>query len=111
MTIEYRDTDGRKRTLRIEIDRQPPMIQINSPADGISSDDHTPDYDGSIEDTEAGIVKDSFRLVIDNEVDEAGGDNSDFVLNDCELWTGFGSGSASNCNNGNTDLLSGQQTA
>ena len=87
VTIEYRDTDGRKRTLRIEIDRQPPMIQINSPADGTSSDDHTPDYNGSIEDTEAGIVEDSFRLVIDNEVDEAGGDNSDFVLNDQDLWT------------------------
>ena len=87
VTIEYRDTDGRKRTLRIEIDRQPPMIQINSPADGTSSDDHTPDYNGTIEDTEAGIVEDSFRLVIDNKVDQDGGGNSDFVLNDVDLWT------------------------
>ena len=87
VTIEYRDTDGRKRTLRIEIDRQPPMIQINSPANGTSSDDHTPDYNGTIEDTEAGIVEDSFRLVIDNKVDQDGGGNSDFVLNDVDLWT------------------------
>ena len=87
VTIEYRDTDGRKRSLRIEIDRQPPMVQITSPASGTSSDDHTPDYNGSIEDTEAGIVKDSFRLVVDNKVDADGGDNSDFVLNDHDLWT------------------------
>ena len=86
VTIEYRDTDGRKRTLRIEIDRQPPMIQITSPADGTSSDDHTPDFNGSVEDTESGIVGDSFRLVTDNRVD-GDGENDDFVLNDFDLWT------------------------
>ena len=87
VTIEYRDTDGRTRSLRIEIDRQPPMIQITSPANGSSGDDHTPDYNGSIEDTESGIVGDSFRLVVDNDVDAPGGDNDDFVLNDMNLWT------------------------
>ena len=63
VTIEYKDTDGRTRTLRIEIDRQPPAISITSPVHGTSSDDHTPDYNGSIEDTDSGIVSDSFRLV------------------------------------------------
>ena len=82
MTIEYKDTDGRTRTLRIEIDRQPPAISITSPVHGTSSDDHTPDYNGSIEDTDSGIVADSFRLVIDNEIDamDDGAKNSDFAL-------------------------------
>ena len=82
VTIEYKDTDGRTRTLRIEIDRQPPAITITSPVNGTSSDDHTPDYNGSIEDTDSGIVADSFRLVIDNEIDamDDGATNSDFAL-------------------------------
>ncbi len=82
MTIEYKDTDGRTRTLRIEIDRQPPAISITSPVHGTSSDDHTPDYNGSIEDTDSGIVADSFRLVIDNEIDatDDGAKNADFAL-------------------------------
>ena len=110
VTIEYRDTDGRTRSLRIEIDRQPPMIQITSPANGSSGDDHTPDYNGSIEDTESGIVGDSFRLVVDNDVDAPGGANKDFVLNDCALWTNVGSGSPTNCNNVDTEILSGPAT-
>ena len=82
VTIEYKDTDGRTRTLRIEIDRQPPAITITSPVHGTSSDDHTPDYNGSIEDTDSGIVADSFRLVIDNEIDatDDGAKNADFAL-------------------------------
>ena len=82
VTIEYKDTDGRTRTLRIEIDRQPPAISITSPVHGTSSDDHTPDYNGSIEDTDSGIVADSFRLVIDNEIDamDDGAKNADFAL-------------------------------
>ena len=82
MTIEYRDTDGRTRTLRIEIDNQPPAISITSPVHGTSSDDHTPDYNGSIEDTDSGIVSDSFRLVVDNKIDgtDDGATNADFAL-------------------------------
>ena len=87
LTIEYKDTDGRTRTLRIEIDRQPPAISITSPVHGTSSDDHTPDYNGSIEDTDSGIVADSFRLVIDNEIDamDDGAKNSDFALDESVL--------------------------
>ena len=87
LTIEYNDTDGRTRPLRIEIDRQPPAISITSPVHGTSSDDHTPDYNGSIEDTDSGIVADSFRLVIDNEIDamDDGAKNSDFALDESVL--------------------------
>ena len=82
VTIEYRDTDGRTRTLRIEIDNQPPAISITNPVNGTSSDDHTPDYNGSIEDTDSGIVSDSFRLVVDNKIDgtDDGATNEDFAL-------------------------------
>ena len=82
VTIEYRDTDGRTRTLRIEIDNQPPAISITNPVHGTSSDDHTPDYNGSIEDTDSGIVSDSFRLVVDNKIDgtDDGATNADFAL-------------------------------
>ncbi len=82
VTIEYRDSDGKTRTLRIEIDRQPPAISITSPVHGTSSDDHTPDYNGSIEDTDSGIVADSFRLVIDNAIDgeDDGAKNDDYAL-------------------------------
>ena len=82
MTIEYKDTDGRTRTLRIEIDNQPPAISITNPVNGTSSDDHTPDYNGSIEDTDSGIVSDSFRLVVDNKIDgtDDGATNDDFAL-------------------------------
>ena len=82
VTIEYKDTDGRTRTLRIEIDNQPPAISITNPVNGTSSDDHTPDYNGSIEDTDSGIVSDSFRLVVDNKIDgtDDGATNDDFAL-------------------------------
>ena len=69
-------------TLRIEIDNQPPAISITNPVNGTSSDDHTPDYNGSIEDTDSGIVSDSFRLVVDNKIDgtDDGATNEDFAL-------------------------------
>ncbi len=80
VTITYRDTNGGKQTLRIEIDRQPPTINITSPADGASSGDQSPDFSGTIEDIDSGLADNSFRLVVDNEVDN-NGTNSDFALN------------------------------
>ena len=68
VTIEYKDTDGRTRTLRIEIDNQPPAVQITSPAHNTASDDHSPDFNGSLEDTDSGLVAESFRLVVDNDI-------------------------------------------
>ena len=72
------DTDGRTRTLRIEIDNQPPAIQITSPAHNTASDDHSPDFNGSFEDTDSGLVAESFRLVVDNDAD--GEKNDDYVV-------------------------------
>ena len=86
ITIEYRDSDGRTQTLNIEIDRQAPMINIASPANGSASDDYTPDYEGTVEDNESGIVEDSFRLVIDNDIDD-NDTRGEFALNDKDLWT------------------------
>ena len=78
--IEYRDSDGRNRTLRIEIDREPPVIQIDGPQNGSSSDDHTPDFFGTIEDNDAGLAQDSFRLVVDNDADEGSHEDNGFVV-------------------------------
>lgn len=82
VTIEYQDTDGRKRTLRIEIDNQTPTITVTSPSHGSASGDQTPDFAGTLEDTESGLVDGSFRLVVDNRVDSNGaeGKNNDYAL-------------------------------
>ena len=79
VTVEYRDSDGKKQTLRIEIDNTPPAISVDSPANGSSSGDQTPDFAGTLEDGDSGLVDKSFRLVIDNDVD-GDGKNDDFVL-------------------------------
>ena len=84
VTIEYQDTDGRKRTLRIEIDNQTPTINVTSPSHGSASGDQTPDFAGALEDTESGLVDGSFRLVVDNQIDDNGteGKNSNYALDD-----------------------------
>ena len=73
VTIEYRDSGGTKRPLRIEIDNVPPTISVTSPANGSSSGDQTPDFAGSIEDADSGLADKSFRLVVDNKVDKKDG--------------------------------------
>lgn len=80
VTITYRDSDGNTQTLRIEIDNRAPSINITSPADGSSSNDRSPDFAGSFEDPDSGLVDRSFRLVVDNYVDNNDGTNSDFAL-------------------------------
>ena len=77
--IEYRDSDGKKQTLRVEIDNVAPTINVAAPANGSSSDDQSPDFAGTIEDTNSGLADKSFRLVADNEVD-GDGKNDDYVL-------------------------------
>ncbi len=83
VTIEYRDSGGTMRRLRIEIDHQAPTINVTSPSHGSASGDQTPDFAGSLEDTESGLADNSFRLVVDNRVDSNGDarKNSDFALN------------------------------
>ena len=73
VTIEYRDSEGNNQTLRIEIDNLPPAISVTSPANGSSSGDQTPDFEGSIEDADSGLADKSFRLVADNKVDKKDG--------------------------------------
>ena len=80
VTIEYRDSSGSTQRLRIEIDNAPPAVTITSPAHGDSSGDQSPDFAGVIEDSDSGLADKSFRLVVDNEVDNDG-KNEDFALN------------------------------
>ncbi len=78
VTIEYRDSGGRRQSLRIAIDYEPPRIMIDTPRHLSSSDDHSPDFIGSFEDYDSGLAQDSFRLVVDNDADSSR--NSDFAL-------------------------------
>ena len=80
VTIEYRDTNGTTQRLRIEIDKTPPTVSVTSPAHGSSSGDQTPDFAGTIEDIDSGLVDNSFRLVVDNQVDQRNGENDGFAL-------------------------------
>jgi hypothetical protein len=80
VTIEYRDSDGSRQTLRIEIDNVAPTISVTSPADGSSSGDQTPDFAGNFEDADSGLIDESFRLVVDNQVDGDDGKNVEFAL-------------------------------
>ncbi len=79
VTIEYRDSSGSTQRLRIEIDNAPPAVTITSPAHGDSSGDQSPDFAGVIEDSDSGLADKSFRLVVDNDVDNDG-KNSDYVV-------------------------------
>ncbi len=81
ITIEYRDSNGATQRLRIEIDKTPPTVSVTSPANGSSSGDQTPDFAGTLEDTDSGLADKSFRLVVDNQVENKDGDNTDFALN------------------------------
>ena len=78
VTIEYRDSGGRRRSLRISIDYEPPRIEIQNPRHLSASDDHSPDFIGSFDDHDSGLARDSFRLVVDNDADSSG--NTDFAL-------------------------------
>ena len=79
VTIEYRDTDGKKQTLRIEIDNRAPTITVSNPANGASSGDQSPDFAGTIEDSDSGLTDKSFRLVVDNVAERAA-----YVLDDID---------------------------
>ena len=81
VTIEYRDSNGTNQSLRIEIDKTPPTVTVTSPAHGSSSGDQTPDFAGTLEDADSGLADESFRLVVDNQVEQKTGKNSDFALN------------------------------
>ena len=67
VTIEYRDSGGRRRSLRVDVDYAPPQISIETPQHGTASDDFSPDFIGSFNDDDSGVAVDSFRLVVDND--------------------------------------------
>lgn len=78
VTIDYRDSSGRRRSLRVLIDFEPPRIDIQTPRHFSASDDLSPDFIGSFDDYDSGLARDSFRLVVDNDADTGG--NTDFAL-------------------------------
>ena len=81
VTISYKDSDGKSQSFTIMIDNEPPTIEIDSPSNGSSSGDQSPDFIGSFNDAVSGLVNDSFRLVVDNSVgDENNGKNKEFAL-------------------------------
>ena len=77
MVIEYQDTDGKSRTLPINIDTVPPTVQVDVPAHASRGRDTTPAFAGAYSDADSGLREDSFRLYVDNsnDVDETGGDD------------------------------------
>ena len=86
-TITYKDSNGATRTMRIEIDIQPPTITIASPLHNSSGDDRSPDFVGTFEDGGVGLADDTFKLYVDNKTDGGAGavgdslKDSDPVLN------------------------------
>ena len=50
------------------IDNEPPAIEIETPSNGSSSGDQSPDFIGTFNDAVSGLVNDSFRIVVDNSV-------------------------------------------
>ena len=69
VSIIYKDTDAKNRRYDIEIDIDPPTIQIDSPANGGRSDDEKPSFIGSFNDSDSGLAADSFQLDVDNSND------------------------------------------
>lgn len=65
--IRYKDTDGQTRPYNIDIDVDPPTIQIDSPQNGSRSDDDKPSFIGSFNDSDSGLAAGSFQLNVDNK--------------------------------------------
>ena len=74
VTITYKDTSGTNRTYEIQIDIEPPTIQVDSPAHNGRSDDEKPSFIGSFNDSDSGLAADSFQLDVDNRDDDGDDD-------------------------------------
>ena len=68
--VTYKDTSGTNRTYEIQIDIEPPTIQVDSPAHKGRSDDEKPSFIGSLNDSDSGLAADSFQLDVDNTDDD-----------------------------------------
>ncbi len=66
VTVIYKDSDGNNKSLNIEIDVEPPTIQVDSPAHNERSDDEKPSFIGTFNDNDSGLAADSFQLNVDN---------------------------------------------
>ena len=78
VTITYKDTDGKNQRYDIEIDIEPPTVQVDSPVHNGRSDDEKPSFIGSFNDSDSGLAADSFQLDVDNSDDE--GDESAIMI-------------------------------
>ena len=67
--ITYKDTDGQNRSYQIEIDILPPTITVDSPEHKGRSDDEKPAFIGTFNDSDSGLVANSFQLDVDNSND------------------------------------------
>ena len=70
VTITYKNSNGDTRSVTIQIDKDPPAIQIDSPAHETASKDDSPDLIGSFSDGGgSGLREDSFRIYANNRPD------------------------------------------
>ena len=70
ITISYKNSKGKNRTVSITIDREPPSIQVDSPIDETSSTDDSPELIGTFTDVGgSGLREDSFKIYADNTPD------------------------------------------
>ena len=66
VVISYRDSDGQTRSFTIQIDIDPPVINVDSPVHNSRSDDEKPSFIGTFSDGDAGLAADTFQLYVDN---------------------------------------------
>ena len=70
VTISYKNSNGDVRTMTIQIDKEPPTIQIDSPLQNTSSKDDSPELLGSFNDGGgSGLREESFKIYADNRPD------------------------------------------
>ena len=64
--INYRDSSGNNQSFTIQIDIDPPVINIDSPVHNSRSDDEKPSFIGTFNDGDSGLAEDTFQLYVDN---------------------------------------------
>ena len=70
VTITYKDSNGDTNSISITIDKDAPTIQVDSPVDGTSSTDDSPELIGTfIDGGGSGLREDSFMIYADNTPD------------------------------------------
>lgn len=72
VTIRYKDSDDKNKVFDIQLDIEPPTIQIDSPVHKDRSDDEKPSFIGTFNDADSGLAARSFQLNIDNRDPDPG---------------------------------------